>query len=85
MANLRSLMKKLQKAILHTGLVVKVGTTQFYSAEQQRMITIYILSTPVFQRNRNGEWRDKDYQILRSASVIEIVQCLNEIYQQLKI
>ena len=57
-------MKKLQKAILQTGLVVKIGTQQFYSAEQKRMVTIYILSTPVFQRNRNGEWRDKDYQIL---------------------
>lgn len=80
--NLNAIMKKLQRAILQTGLVIKLGTNQFYSGEQKRMITVFILSTQVFARNRNGEWRTKDYEILRSASGIEIVNCMNDIWKQ---
>ena len=76
---LGQIMRKLQKAILQKGLVIKVGTTQFYSAEQNRMITIYILSTRVLQKTQNDEWKEKDYEILWSASQIEIVNCLNDI------
>ena len=60
---LGQIMRKLQKAILQKGLVIKVGTTQFYSAEQNRMITIYILSTRVLQKTQNDEWKEKDYEI----------------------
>lgn len=84
MANLNSLMRKLQKAILSTGLVIKIGTTQFYSPEQQRMITMYILSTPVFTQNKNGKWKTKDYEILRTASQIDVVNCLNDIWKQVR-
>lgn len=84
MANLNSIMRKLQRAILSTGLVIKIGTTQFYSPEQQRMITMYILSTPVFTKNKKGEWKDKDYEILRTASQIDVVNCLNDIWKQVR-
>lgn len=77
-------MRKLQRAILQTGLVIKIGTTQFYSAEQKRMITIYILSTRVLQKNQRGEWKEKDYEILRTASQIEVVNCLNNIWQAVR-
>lgn len=50
MANLNSIAKKLQKAILQKGLVIKMGTSQFYSIEQNRLITMYILSTRVLER-----------------------------------
>lgn len=82
MANLNSLMRKLQKAILSAELVIKIGTTQFYSPEQQRMITMYILSTPIFTKNKNGEWKIKDYEILRTASQIDVVNCLNDIWKR---
>ena len=77
-------MRKLQRAILQTGLVIKIGTTQFYSVEQNRMITIYILSTRVMQKNQRDEWKEKDYEILRSASQIEVVNCLNDIWQAVR-
>ena len=77
-------MRKLQRAILQTGLVIKIGTTQFYSAEQKRMITIYILSTRVLQKNQRGEWKEKDYEILRTASQIEVENCLNNIWQAVR-
>lgn len=82
--NLNSIMRKLQRAILQKGLVVKIGSTQFYSAEQNRMITIHILSTRVTYRNTHGEWKERDYEILRSASQIEIVNCLNDIWQEVR-
>lgn len=80
MAKLNAVMKKLQRAILTKGLVVKMNTTQFYSADQNRMITMYILSTPVMERNKYGKWRIKDYDILRTASAVDIVKCLQEIW-----
>lgn len=82
--NLNAIMRKLQRAILQKGLVIKIGSTQFYSKEQNRMITIHILSTRITYRNTHGEWKEKDYEILRSASQIEIVNCLNDIWQAVK-
>ena len=64
--NLSSIMKKLQRAILQTGLVIK------------------ILSTPVLQQDKHGEWKTRDYEILRSASGIEIVKCLQEIWEAVR-
>ena len=81
--NLNTTMKKLQRAILSTGLVIKIGTSQFYSPEQGRMITMWILSTPTLQNGRNG-WRKGEYEILRSASVMEVVKCLAEIWEEVK-
>lgn len=82
--NLNAIMRKLQRAILQKGLVIKIGSTQFYSAEQKRMITIHILSTRITYRNTHEEWKEKDYEILRSASQIEIVNCLNDIWQAVR-
>lgn len=81
--NLNTTIKKLQRAILSTGLVIKIGTSQFYSPEQGRVITMWILSTATLQNGRNG-CRMRDYEILRSASVVEVVKCLAEIWGQTK-
>ena len=81
--NLNLTLKKLQRAILSTGLVVKIGTSQFYSPEQERMITMWVLSTPTLQETRNG-WRTRDYEILRSASAVEVVKCLADVWEQTK-
>lgn len=43
MPNLRTVMSKLQKALLLKGCVVTINTSQWYSAEQKRMITKIIL------------------------------------------
>ena len=77
-------MKKLQRAILQTGLIIKIGTSQFYSVEQKRMITMYILSIPTLQQKKNGTWVMRDYEILRTAAVVEAVNCLNDIYKAVK-
>lgn len=81
--NLSVTMKKLQRAILSVGLVIKISTSQFYSEEQDRMITMWILTTPALQNGRNG-WKMRDYEILRTASAIEVVKCLADIWEQAK-
>nr|DAG31833.1 MAG TPA: hypothetical protein [Caudoviricetes sp.]DAU86169.1 MAG TPA: hypothetical protein [Caudoviricetes sp.] len=83
MANFKIIIKKLQKAILSTGLVVKIGTSQFYSREQERLITITVISTPVFQKTKKG-WKDCDYEILRTASQYDVVICLKELWEAVK-
>ncbi len=83
--NLSGRMKKLQTAIVKTGLVIKVNTHQFYSAEQNRMITSYSVCTPVtYFSERKQEWKIMDYEILKSCSMPEIIFCLLDIYKAVK-
>ena len=80
--NLNGRMKKLQTAIVKAGLVIKINTHQFYSAEQNRMITSYSICTPItYFSERKQEWKIMDYEILKSCSMIEIVLCLLDIYK----
>lgn len=78
-------MKKLQTAIVKAGLVIKINTHQFYSAEQNRMITSYSIYTPVtYFSERKQEWKIMDYEILKSCSMPEIIFCLLDIYKAVK-
>lgn len=53
-------MRKLQKAIVSNGFVISLDTTQFYSEDQKRMITMYILSIKAYENTRKG-WKDTRY------------------------
>ncbi len=80
--NLKGRMKKLQTAIVKTGLVIKINTNQFYSDDQKRMITSYRICTPItYFSKRYQEWKTTDYEILKSCSMIDIVFCLLDIYK----
>lgn len=81
MPNLNGIMKKLQRAILSTGLIIKIGSSQFYSADQNRMITMWTVSTPTLERIRNG-WKVRDMEIIRTASQVDVVMTLKEIWEQ---
>ncbi len=39
--NIKSTIKKLQTALIQKGVIYKINTYQFFSAEQNRMITGY--------------------------------------------
>lgn len=83
--NLNGRMKKLQTAIVKAGLVIKINTHQFYSADQNRMITSYSICTPVtYFSERKQEWKIMDYEILKSCSMPEIIFCLLDIYKAVK-
>lgn len=81
MPNLNGIMKKLQRAILSTGLIIKIGSSQFYSADQNRMITMWTVSTPTLERAQNG-WKVRDMEIIRTASQVDVVMTLKEIWEQ---
>lgn len=83
--NLNGKMKKLQTAIVKTGLVIKVNTHQFYSADQKRMISSYSICTPVtYFASKKQEWRLMDYEILKTCSMPEVIFCLLDIYKAVK-
>lgn len=83
--NLNGRMKKLQTAIVKTGLVIKVNTHQFYSAEQNRMITSYSICTPVtYFSERKQEWKLMDFEILKTCSMPDIIFCLVDIYKAVR-
>lgn len=79
--NIKGTMKKLQTAILQTGLPITISNNQFYSPDQNRFVPIIILSTKIYSLGRDGEWKDKNYEILRTSSKIDALMCLVEIYK----
>lgn len=76
-------MRKLQRAIVSNGFVISLDTTQFYSEDQKRMITMYILSIKAYENTRKG-WRDTRYEILRTASQVDIIKCLSDIWTSIR-
>lgn len=82
MANLKGKVKKLQTAIVQRGLIIKINQNQFYSDDQKRMITIYRILTPVYTfKQKKQEWKKEDFEILKTASVPDVIFCLLEIYK----
>lgn len=82
MANLRGKMKKLQTALVKNGLIVKINQNQFYSEDQKRMITSYQIALLVdtYDPDQN-EWKKKNYEILKTCSMVDIIMCLLEMYK----
>ena len=83
--NLNGKIKKMQTAIIKSGLILKINTSQFYSNEQKRMITSYRLSIPVLSfSERKEEWKICDYEILKTCSMSDVLFCLVDIYKAVK-
>lgn len=80
--NLRGKMKKLQMAIIRTGLVIKINQYQFYSDDQNRVITSYRICTPVtYYSEKKGEWKITDHEIIKTYSMPDAILCLLDIYK----
>lgn len=83
--NLNGRMRKLQTAIVKTGFVIKVNTNQFYSDDQKRMINSYQISIPItYFSEKFQEWKNKDYEILKTCSMPEVIYCLVDIYKAVR-
>ena len=83
--NINATLKKLQTAILQTGLVISITRSQFYSPEQKRFIPIITLTTPVFHYyERLGKWKTQNYEIIRTSSQIDALMCMLDIYEAVK-
>lgn len=79
--NINRTMKKLQNAILHKGMIIKINTNQFFSEEQSRMIISYRVYTPVLCYSNSKGYYTTDYEILKTCSIAEVVFCLSDIYK----
>jgi hypothetical protein len=65
----KSLIFKLQKALKSKGIIVCINTSQFYSEQQDRYITMYTVV-----RNKK--------QLIRTASQIKVISVLQEIWKE---
>lgn len=80
--NANKTIRKLQMAILQQGLPVTVSRRQFFSTKTQHFITVTTLNIKVFHFfKQKEEWKEQNYEILSSASQLDIVECLLEIYK----
>ena len=80
--NINSTMKKLQKAILQTGLAIAISRSQFYSVDQNRFIPIISLTTKVCHfYEKTQSWKDQTFEIIRTSSQVDAMMCLVDIYK----
>lgn len=73
MARLNQTMRKLQTALFCAGKRVKIHTKQFYSEEQDRMITCYHVILP---ERSNKKLKMVDRELLKTCSTVEVVKFL---------
>ena len=86
MANLKGKIKKLQTALVKSGIRVKVNQLQFYSQDQNRMITQYHICTQQEKYNQKKEkYEVKDVEILKTCSCVEVIKCLLDLYEQVRV
>lgn len=83
MRNLNQYMKRLRQALLSKQFQIKININEFYSKEQNRMIAMYTLSTPILMPIK-GVWKTRDYEIIHTASQYDVVMTLKEIWEALE-
>ena len=66
-----TIMYKLQLALKQKGIIVTINTNQFYSNEQDRFIKMYSV-------------RHNKKNLITTASQIQAVKVLNELWQEVK-
>lgn len=72
--NIRKTINKLQSALIAKGYIYKINTYQFYSDQQNRMITGYRITEKQPYRKKNGEMSVKDVELLNSCSQVEVLK-----------
>lgn len=82
--NVKGKMKRIQTAIVQSGLVIAIHQRQFYSEDQKRMITMFTVTTPVTTRGKDGRWKKAEYKILESCSVFDAFQCLLDVFEAVR-
>lgn len=81
MANFNQIMRKLQTAIVNKGVKVKVNTHQFFSNEQNRMVTGYTVTERKWSEKKK---KDADQVVLKTCSTVEVVKFLAKMLEELQ-
>lgn len=82
--NIRKTINKLQSALIAKGYIYKINTYQFYSDQQNRMITGYRITQRQQYRKKNGEMSVKDAELLNSCSQVEVLKWFVEEWEKRK-
>ena len=72
--NIKQTTNKLQKALIQHGYIYKINTHQFYSEQQNRIITGYRIMQKQPYRKKNGEMSVKDVELMNSCSQVEVLK-----------
>lgn len=73
--NIRKTINKLQSALIAKGYIYKINTYQFYSDQQNRMITGYRIT------QKQGK---KNAELLNSCSQVEVLKWFVEEWEKRK-
>ena len=79
MANNGTMIKKLQHALNERGLKILYQTHQFYSEDQQRPVTSYVIKQAVWDEKKH---RNVNVELFSSFSQIQIVLFLRDMWYQ---
>ncbi len=80
--NIKRTIKKLQTALIQKGVIYKINTYQFFSAEQNRMITGYKVTERQSYKKKNGEMSEKDVELLNTCSQVEVLKWFVEKWKE---
>lgn len=76
--NIRATINKLQRALINKGIIYKINTYQFYSKEQQRLITGYSITQKQAYKKKNSEMSTKNVELLNTCSQVEVLKWFAE-------
>lgn len=79
---IRQTIHKLQSALIAKGYIYKINTYQFYSEQQNRMITGYRITQKQSYRKKNGEMSEKYVELLNSCSQVEVLKWFVEKWKE---
>lgn len=82
--NIKATTKKLQTALIQKGIIYKINTYQFFSAEQGRMITGYSIREKQAYIKKNGEIGVHDVELLNTCSQVEVLKWFAEEWRKVK-
>lgn len=82
--NIKQIINKLQYALIAKGYIYKINTCQFYSEQQNRMITVYRITQKQPYRKKSVEMSEKDVELLNSCSQVEVLKWFVKKWKEVK-
>ncbi len=79
MASNTTLIHKLQTALNTKGMKILYSTSQFYSEEQNRPITMYVVKRAIYDEQKG---RNTNVELFKSTSQIQIVLFLRDLWYE---
>lgn len=80
--NVKAKIRKLQTALIQKGKIYKINTYQFFSVEQNRMITGYSVTEKQEYKKKNGDIGVHDVELLNTCSQIEMLKWFAEEWEK---